>query len=73
MLVAVIAFWHFYVEIRDTPKYLFPAPVDVLGRFQNDYSSLWGAFSATASEALLGYGLAIIVGFQSRSLFARAR
>ncbi len=73
VLVAAVLFWHFYVTLRDTPSWLFPAPLDVLDRFRNDYSSLWEAFRATATEALMGYALATVVGFAIAILFSQSK
>ena len=72
LVVAIIA-WEIWVVARDVPAYIIPRPEAVFWRFIDDRGSLFGAFRATATAAIVGYLIAITVGFSVAIIFASNR
>jgi len=71
--ISVILIWEFLVTVTGTPEYLMPGPVSIA-------KTLWrliskGAVAShigiTASEVLIGYGLAIIAGITLGTLISQ--
>src|SRR6266851_4052399 len=69
VVVAVVA-WSIWVHAAHIKSYLVPPPDKVAHRFVHDRSSVWKAFSSTATSALYGYLAAILAGFLIAMLFA---
>jgi NitT/TauT family transport system permease protein len=67
--LAVVA-WGVWVDAAHIKAYLVPPPDKVFHRFVSDRSSIWKAFSSTATSALYGYLAAIGTGFLIAMLFA---
>lgn len=58
-LVVVVALWWGATELWDIPTYLIPPPKDVWAAFRLDPEFIFSNMWVTASEILLGLGLAI--------------
>ena len=63
LLAAAIGFgWQLAVHLTETPRWLLPAPSDVLLAFVSDWSILWPNALVTLSEVLAGFFLALLTG-----------
>jgi NitT/TauT family transport system permease protein len=61
-VIALIGGWQIWVTLFSVPLYLVPPPTAVVAAFLNNGPALIDASLATATEILLGFLLAIVVG-----------
>ena len=61
-VLVVLLLWWTVVNLFDIPFYLLPQPVDVWHSLVNDWSRLMEEARSTVAGAMLGLGLAILVG-----------
>ncbi len=75
MLVFVIAIaaWQIVCTAFDVPRYLLPAPGDVVTAWIENRETLMGAVISTFLSALIGFGLAIVVGMAIALLMSQSK
>ena len=62
LLVALVIAWEVWVEVRDTPPFVLPAPSQVWQAFLETRGVLGGHVMTTAVEAVLGLALGASLG-----------
>ena len=60
-IVGLIALWWIVVAAFSIPNYIIPSPIDVLGSFRDDYSTLLSNLWPTVIESVLGFLVGNIV------------
>lgn len=60
-LVLVLVAWELSIDAFSVPRYILPAPSAVVGRLTAEFPLVYGHFLITATEALLGFLLAVVV------------
>jgi len=60
--IAAIAVWQVAVRIFHIPKFLVPAPSDVVVEFLSNQSWYWNHTYYTLMATLLGFGIAVVFG-----------
>ena len=73
VLVALFFAWQAWVDLRDVPDYLLPAPTDVATTLWDERSSLLTDALHTFGEMLAGFALAIVTGLGTATLLHRWR
>ena len=63
LLLVLLGVWELYVDLGGANSLILPAPHAVASALYTDRSLLWSNFLVTASEILLGIGLAALAGF----------
>ena len=63
VLVLLLAAWEAYVQLRDVPEYLLPAPSQIAQALWDDRSTLASQALVTLKEMLLGFAVAVAIGF----------
>ena len=62
-VLLVLALWEIYVRAADVPKYLFPAPSQIVVSFKEDWSTiLWPATWVSSREVLVGFAISVVFG-----------
>ena len=56
--LALVGVWQAYARLGGIDAFLLPAPTDVAAALYDDRALLWGDFTVTAVEVLLGIALA---------------
>lgn len=67
---AIIIVWDLSVRIFEIPKYLLPAPLDVVARVFTSSESLWRNGIITLQEIFLGFGLTVVTAIPLGLLIA---
>jgi ABC-type nitrate/sulfonate/bicarbonate transport system permease component len=62
LMAALLIGWQAAVRLTGTPRWLLPAPSDVLAAFINDWPILAPNALVTLSEVLAGFALAVVAG-----------
>lgn len=62
LAAALLLAWQLGVRVSGTPRWLLPAPSDVLLAFITDWSILWPNALVTLSAVLAGFALALVSG-----------
>lgn len=62
VLLALLAIWEVWVRLADTPRWMLPAPSDILAAFRADYALLANHTWVTLQEVLIGFGIALLAG-----------
>lgn len=62
VLLILIAFWEAAVHLRDTPRWMLPAPSDIAQSFRDDFDMLLMHTRVTLIEVLIGFGIALAAG-----------
>ncbi|MCC6175436.1 MAG: ABC transporter permease [Chloroflexi bacterium] len=73
VFVVVVATWQAWVTAFSVPRYLVPAPTDVVSAWLENRDNLIGALISTFVSALFGFGLAIVVGMSIALLMAQSK
>jgi putative hydroxymethylpyrimidine transport system permease protein len=73
LLLAGAMIWEILVRIRDTPAWLLPPPSAIAQSIVNDRSMLLEHSLATAQAALIGFGIAFLVGVGSAIAISSTR
>ncbi|WP_029136917.1 ABC transporter permease [Nakamurella lactea] len=68
-IVGLVALWWVIVAVFSIPKYIVPSPLDVLGSFQDDYSTLLANLWPTVLEAVFGFLAGNIVAIALAVIF----
>ena len=68
LLVALVGFWEAWVQVRNTPSYVLPAPSLVWEAFLRTRATLPGHTLTTLNESLLGLGIGALAGVALASL-----
>ena len=68
VLLLLLAAWEAYVQLRDVPEYLLPAPSQIAQALWDDRSTLASQALVTLKEMLLGFAAAVIIGFAAAVL-----
>ena len=70
---AIIVVWEIGVRWRDVPKFLLPAPSAIAAYLATHVGLLWHHALATLSEALLGFGIAVVFAIVMATLMVWSR
>jgi ABC-type nitrate/sulfonate/bicarbonate transport system permease component len=62
-LIIIILLWQGIVNIKDIPKYILPAPTDIVSTLIRDFSVIWGHTKVTLIEAFIGFAISVILAF----------
>lgn len=62
LLLALILIWELAVHLNDTPRWMLPAPSDIVRSFRDDWSMLMMHTRVTLTEVLIGFGIAVAAG-----------
>lgn len=62
VLVTLIAVWEVAVNLKDTPRWMMPAPSDIAQSFRDDWGMLMMHTRVTLTEVLIGFGIAVAAG-----------
>lgn len=62
VLLILIAIWEAAVHLRDTPRWMLPAPSDIAQSFRDDFDMLLMHTRVTLIEVLIGFGIALAAG-----------
>ena len=69
----VIAAWQIVCTVFNVPRYLLPAPGDVVTAWIENRETLVGAVISSFVSALIGFGLAIVVGMAIALLMSQSK
>ncbi|WP_417463719.1 ABC transporter permease [Kordiimonas sp.] len=72
-LLAILAVWHFTVQLGDVPKFILPAPWDVLVALIDNLGTFFSAAMATLKVTLLALAGAVISGVLLALAFSLSR
>ncbi len=72
VLLAFFGLWQAWVDLRDVPGYLLPAPTDIARALWDERSSLFHDALHTLGEMLLGFALAIVTGLGAATILHRS-
>ncbi len=64
-IILLLISWYILCILTDVPKYILPAPTDVLKAFKYHYKLLFNNFLITLSEILIGYTFGTLIGIIS--------
>ena len=73
MLVLAVIAWHLAVVLNNIPKYILPAPADVLKSLLNDYPTLLPALGVTLRITFTALILALVGGVAMAILLVQSR
>jgi NitT/TauT family transport system permease protein len=73
VFVLVIALWQASITVFNMPRFLLPGPVDVIQAWIEYQDTLVGAVISTFVSALVGFGLAIVVGMAVALLMSQSK
>lgn len=62
LIVALLVVWEVAVYFNDTPRWMMPAPSDVVQSFRDDWGMLMMHTRVTLTEVLIGFGIAVAAG-----------
>lgn len=62
LLFTLIAIWEIWVRLADTPRWMLPAPSDIVESFRTDYRMLAMHTRVTLTEVVIGFGIALVAG-----------
>lgn len=62
LLTLLVLVWELAVHLRDTPRWMLPAPSDIARSFRDDWSMLLMHTRVTLTEVLIGFGIAVAAG-----------
>ncbi len=68
VIIIVLAIWQCACSFRLVPSYMLPSPIRVVKAFINDFDLLMKHAKTTMTEAFLGMGLGVLLGFVSAAL-----
>jgi NitT/TauT family transport system permease protein len=74
-IVIVLALWELLYLSNYKPHYIFPGPATVLPNLwdQANHSLLWQAIGTTMRRAVIGFGLALVIGSVVGALVSRIK
>src|SRR4051794_20753070 len=72
-LAIFLGLWELVVLSGWKPTYVLPGPADVFGELWAELQkpALWGAIGITLRRAVVGFGIALLIGLAIGSLVAR--
>jgi NitT/TauT family transport system permease protein len=73
VFIVFVGAWQLVCRLMDIPRYLMPAPTDIVEAWFENRTNLLGALFSTFLTALIGFGLAIVVGMSVALLMAQSR
>lgn len=62
VLLVLTGIWELWVQISDTPRWMLPAPSDIVQSFRADYRLLATHTWVTLQEVVIGFGIALLAG-----------
>lgn len=62
LILLLILIWEAAVHLNDTPRWMLPAPSDILQSFREDWRLLLQHTQVTLTEVLIGFGIALVAG-----------
>lgn len=62
VLLVLLVAWEMWVRIDNTPKWMLPAPTDIVTSFREDWRLLARHTRVTLTEVLVGFGIALVAG-----------
>ncbi len=72
VLIVLFAAWQAWVDLRNVPDYLLPAPTDIVSTLWDERSSLFTDAVHTFGEMVAGFALAIVAGLGTATLLHRS-
>jgi NitT/TauT family transport system permease protein len=69
----VVGLWQGICKSLEIPKYLFPAPTDIVQAWIDNFDNLLGALFSTFVSAIVGFGLSIVIGMSFALLMSQSR
>jgi len=72
-LVLIIAAWQAWIDLRDVPDYIAPAPTDITRALWDGRSTFASEAAVTAREMLVGFGVAVAAGLGAAIVLHRVR
>jgi NitT/TauT family transport system permease protein len=67
MVILAIAAWQAHIMINQVPRYIMPAPLDVVTALFTDWGTLSPSLLVTLRITLMALGLALVAGSNWRS------
>lgn len=64
----LLLLWEIYVQVRAVPDYILPAPTQIIKTVVSIFPALWDHTITTCSEAIIGFGIAILFSLLSAFL-----
>jgi ABC-type nitrate/sulfonate/bicarbonate transport system permease component len=72
-LIAIVAAWQAWIDLRDVPDYVAPAPTDIARVLWDERSTLGSQALVTLREMLAGFAAAAVGGLAAAVLLHRVR
>lgn len=73
VVLLALVLWQAAVVVFELPKYLLPAPTDVIVDMFGNGIVIWNHSLVTLSEVLIGYAMAVVVGLGIAVLLSQSR
>jgi len=73
VFVVFISAWQGLCRALEIPKFLLPAPTDIVDAWIENAGNLVGALISTFVSALIGFGLAIVIGMSLALLMSQSK
>jgi NitT/TauT family transport system permease protein len=73
LFIVLIVAWQVICRTMNVPRFLLPAPTDVVEAWIENRQSLMGSLISTFVSALIGFGAAIVVGMSIALLMSQSR
>jgi NitT/TauT family transport system permease protein len=71
--VVFVVVWQAAVGLLGVPRYLLPAPTEIVAAWVENRATLLGALTSTFMSALLGFGMSIVVGMAAALVMAQSK
>ena len=71
--VVFVVVWQVAVALLGVPRYLLPAPTEIVAAWVENRATLLGALTSTFLSALLGFGMSIVVGMAAALVMAQSK
>jgi len=63
LMFAILLAWEILVRLLEVPRFVLPAPSEILAEMFDSWAIIFGQLRVTLFEILTGYFLAVVVGF----------
>jgi len=73
LFILLVVAWQVICKTMNVPRFLLPAPTDVVEAWIENRQSLIGSLISTFVSALIGFGAAIVVGMSIALLMSQSR
>lgn len=65
VLFALLVIWQIWVRAADTPRWMLPAPTDIVESLREDWRLLAEHTRVTLTEVLVGFAIALVAGLMT--------